>query len=74
MTELRFHRTIYAGTAVDEAVKRFGAFATFALREETEHWVVQLEAPTPDREARVAGELGNYALGTTIRNRGARAR
>ena len=70
MTELRFHRAVYAGTAVDEAVKRFGAFATFELREDPEHWVVKLTAPTPEREARVAGELGNFALGTTIRHRG----
>ncbi|HXU06377.1 MAG TPA: HxsD-like protein [Polyangia bacterium] len=74
MTELRFHRDVYAGTVVDEAVKRFGAFATFALREEPQHWVVQLTAPTPEREARVAGELGNYALGTTIKHGGARQR
>jgi hypothetical protein len=72
MTELRFHRAVYAGTAVDEAVKRFGAFATFDLREEPEHWIVRLDAPDPAREARVAGELGNYALGTTIKNRGTR--
>jgi hypothetical protein len=72
VTELRFHRAAYAGTAVDEAVKRFGAFAEFELQEEPEHWVVRLRAPTVEREARVAGELGNYALGTTIKNRGAR--
>lgn len=72
MTELRFHRSVYAGNAVDEAVKRFGPFAAFELQEEPEHWIVRLRAPTPEREARVAGELGNYALGTTIKHRGAR--
>lgn len=72
MIELRFHRAVYAGNAVDEAVKRFGAFATFELREDPDHWVVKMQGPTAEREARVAGELGNYALGTTIRNRGGR--
>jgi hypothetical protein len=68
VTLLRFHRAIYAGKAVDEAVKRFAAFAAFELREEPEHWVVQLSAPS--RERQVAGELANYALGLTVRNRG----
>jgi hypothetical protein len=72
VTELRFHRTIYSGNAVDEAVKRFGPYAEFTLREDPDHWVVQLTAPTAEREARVAGELSNYALGTTIKNRGVR--
>ena len=70
MTQLRFHREIYRGTAVDEAVKRFAAFAEFALAEETDHWVVQLTAKDPAREARIAGELGNWALGLTVQKRG----
>lgn len=72
MTELRFHRAVYAGTAVDEAVKRFAPFATFELAEEPDHWVVRLDGPGQARETQIAGELGNYALGTTIKNRGAR--
>lgn len=72
MIELRFHREVYAGTAVDEAVKRFGAFAGFELVEEPTHWVVRVSGADPAREARVAGELGNYALGVTVKNRGAR--
>jgi hypothetical protein len=69
VTELRFHKRVYAGTAVDEAVKVFGPYATFALREEPEHWIVALTAADPKRERRVAGELGNYALGLTVRDR-----
>ena len=72
MTELKFDRQIYAGTAVDEAVKTFAGFAAFELREEPQHWVVQLTATTPERERQVAGELGNFALGLTVKNREAR--
>jgi hypothetical protein len=70
MTELRFHRELYAGTAVDEAVKVFARFGTFDLSEQSEHWVVRITARTPARERQIAGELGNYALGLTIKNRG----
>jgi len=69
---LRFHRTIYDGKAVDEAVKRFSGFAAFELVEEPQHWVVTLSAGDGARERQIAGELGNFALGLTIKN-GARS-
>jgi hypothetical protein len=69
VTEIRFHREIYDGKAVDAAVKVYEAYAQFELREEASHWVVQLTASDEARERRVAGELGNYALGLTMRDR-----
>ncbi|MEI8259299.1 MAG: HxsD-like protein [Deltaproteobacteria bacterium] len=71
MTELRLHRELYAGTAVDAAVKMYSRFAAFELLEEASHWVVRVTAKSPARETQVARELANYALGTTIRERGA---
>ena len=71
MTTLRFHRALYAGPSVDEAVKLYGRFATFELVEEPEHWVVRLAASSPARERTIAGELGNYALGLTCKSSGA---
>lgn len=71
MIVLRFHRELYRGTSLDETVKLFARHATFALREEQDAWVVELSADTPDRERRIAGELGNYALGLTIKAGGA---
>ena len=70
MIELRFHRELYAGEAVDEAVKRFARFGRFELVEEPSHWIVRFTARTPDRERAVAGELGNHALGATAQRRG----
>ena len=70
MTELRFHREIYRGTAVDEAVKVFAPHATFDLVEEKEHWLVRITGKSEARERRIAGELGNYALGLTMKARG----
>jgi len=69
VTELRFHRDLYRGESIDEAVKVFAKFGTFALREDTTHWIVDVGAASSAREARVAGELGNYALGLTLKAR-----
>lgn len=66
-TEVRFHREVYRGTAVDEAVKRFAPHARFELREEPAYWVVTVTAKSAARERQVAGELGNWALGLTVR-------
>jgi hypothetical protein len=74
LIELRFHRDIYRGASLDETVKVFGAYASFAMKEEAEHWVVEVTAPSSDRERRVAGEFGNYALGLTVKAGGAGAR
>lgn len=69
MTALRLHRDLYAGKAVDEAVAVFAPHATLERKDEPSHWVVPIAAATPQRERRVAGELGNYALGLTVKGR-----
>lgn len=69
MIELRFHREVYRGEAVDEAIKVYQRFATFERAEEEDRWVVRITANRPEREKRIAAELGNYALGLTIRQR-----
>ena len=70
MTELRFHRDLYDGAAVDEAIKTFDRFATIERAEEESHWIVRLSTDasgSKERERRIAGELANFALGLTIR-------
>lgn len=68
--ELRFHRDVYAGASVDEATRKlYGRYARFELSEEARHWVVRLTAKSAERERQVAGELANYALGLTIKQR-----
>lgn len=68
MIELRFHRDLYDGKAIDEALKIFGAHAQLEQAEEPSHWIVRVRVLADDRarEKRVAGELANYALGLTI--------
>jgi hypothetical protein len=69
VTALRLARFLYDGRAVDAAVKRFAGKADFGLREDPEYWVVDVSHADGARERRVAGELGNMALGLTLRYR-----
>lgn len=69
MTRLSFDKSLYVGTAVDEAVKVFAAHGTFALEETPAAWVVQVSHPDAARERRIADELGNFALGLTVQAR-----
>lgn len=67
MTELRFHRALYSGPALDEAAKVYEPYGTLDREEAPEHWVVRISAASPARERQLAGELGNYALGLVVR-------
>ena len=69
MTALRLHRELYQGAAVDEALVIYAPHATFVRKDEPSHWVLEITARSPERERRVAGELGNYALGLTTKGR-----
>lgn len=69
MIELKFHRELYSGRAVDQAVKVFGPHGTFEMAEEPSYWVVRVTGASESRERRVALELGNYALGLTVQGR-----
>lgn len=69
MTALRLHRELYQGKAIDEALGVFAPHGTFERKEEPSHWVVEITARSTERERRIAGELGNYALGLTVKGR-----
>jgi len=69
---LRFHRQLYDGKAVDAAVKQFDDFATYELSEEPDYWVVAVGGADDAELKQLVGELGNFALGLTIQQRGDR--
>jgi hypothetical protein len=69
--ELRFHKELYDGFAVDEAAKTYADFAKAELREEEHGWVIVLTAIEGGEAVEtVAAELANFALGKTIERRG----
>ena len=66
MIELRFHRGLYDGNAIDAALEVFAEHARSEQRVDDEHFVVAVSADEDERV--VARELANYALGLTIRS------
>jgi hypothetical protein len=74
VTEVRFHRALYADAALDQAIAVYAPHAQITRSAEGDHVVVRIESPRPGRSERVARELANHALGITIQTRGARAR
>lgn len=67
MRELRFHRALYPGEAVDAAIQTFEGWADLSREQTDTHWVVRLTARSAAAERRIAGELASYALGLTVR-------
>jgi hypothetical protein len=70
MIELRFHRELYAGTAIDAAMGRLAAYGAFEREEDGAYFVVRVTARDDARARKVAGELANFALGLTVEKGG----
>jgi len=71
MIELSFQHDLYDASAVDEAVKVYGAYASVDLArgpsEDVIHVALGPDHATPGIDERTVGaELANYALGLTI--------
>lgn len=67
MKELRFHRALYRGEAVDAAIRMFEPWAQVEREASPTHWIVRISSRSAVLERRVAGELSNAALGLTVR-------
>jgi hypothetical protein len=70
MVELRLNRELYAPAAIEAAVATYRDYAEIELGDEAGYRLVRVRAASAERERRVAGELGNHALGVTIRQHG----
>ncbi|HWB79543.1 MAG TPA: HxsD-like protein [Nannocystaceae bacterium] len=68
--KLRLHSAIYAGTAIDIALQRFAALATFERAIEGDYFVVTAALDDAARARKIAGELANFALGLTVEQGG----
>jgi hypothetical protein len=69
MTEVRLHRELYDGPAVDEAVQTFGRFGALERADDPAFWVVRIACKTAARETQVSRELSNFALGLTVKGK-----
>lgn len=64
---VRFHQALYAEAAIAEAADTFARFASFAVRSEGEHHVVEVSAIARDVDGDVVAEFCNFALANSAR-------
>ena len=65
---VRLHRTLYTEDAITEAAATFADFASFAVRADGEHHVVEVSAIAPDVDGDVVAEFCNFALANSARD------
>ena len=66
---VRLHRALYVEDAITQAAATFAGLASFALRAEGEHYVVDVTDVAPDVDGDVVAEFCNFALANTARRR-----
>lgn len=66
---VKFHHALYVAEAIQEAAETFAGLASFAIREEDEHTVVDLSAIARDIDGDVVAEFCNFALANSARRR-----
>ena len=59
---VRLHRVLYTPRAIADAAATFADFATFAVRSDGEHYVVDVSNIKTDVEGDVVAEFCNFAL------------
>ena len=66
---VRLHQALYTDDAITEAAETFAGFATFAVRTDGEHHVVDISAIARDVDGDVVAEFCNFALANSARRR-----
>jgi hypothetical protein len=64
---VRLHRTLYTEAAITEAAETFAGFASFAVRTDGEHHLVEVSAIARDVDGDVVAEFCNFALANSAR-------
>ncbi|MBI3785634.1 MAG: hypothetical protein HY270_19750 [Deltaproteobacteria bacterium] len=59
---VKFHRDLYHEQAITEAAASFADFASFKVRSDGEHYVVDVADINPEVEGDVVAEFCNFAL------------
>ncbi len=67
MATVRLHRALYTEEAIAEAAETFAGFASFAIRTDGEHHVVDLRDIARDVNGDVVAEFCNFALANSAR-------
>ena len=66
---VRFHQTLYTAEAIAEAAATFDGFASFAVRADGDHHVVDVTDINRNVDGDVVAEFCNFALANSARGR-----
>jgi hypothetical protein len=66
---VRLHQALYAEEGITEAAATFAGLASFVVRAEGEHWVVDVRDIAQNVDGDVVAEFCNFALANTARQR-----
>ena len=64
---VRFHQALYTEEAITEAATTFTGLASFAVRADGEHHVVEISAIARDVDGDVVAEFCNFVLANSAR-------
>jgi hypothetical protein len=64
---VRLHRALYAEEAITEAAETFAGLASFTVRADGEHHVVEVSVIARDVDGDVVAEFCNFVLANTAR-------
>lgn len=64
--QVRFHRSLYAPEAIEEAVRAFADLAKLTIVHNPEDTLVLIEQAQPSVIGVIADELANFALAETV--------
>jgi hypothetical protein len=64
---VRLHRMLYTADAIAEATGTFAGLASFAVRADGEHHVVEISEIARDVDGDVVAEFCNFALANSAR-------
>jgi hypothetical protein len=68
-TTVKLHRSLYTQRAIEDAAATFADFATFAVRTEGDHYVVDVTHINHEVDGDVVAEFCNFALAHTANQR-----
>ena len=64
---IRLHRALYVEEAITEAAATFAGLASFAVRADGEHYIIDVTDIARDVDGDVVAEFCNFALSNTAR-------
>jgi len=64
---VRLHQALYTAQAITEAAATFEGLASFAVRTDGEHHVVEVSAIARDVDGDIVAEFCNFALANSAR-------